>query len=374
MIKKIVVFLIVFLFVICNFSGLVVANKINKDEKILSSESEDIDINFEVRESGGSWKSDSLTADVDSIVEFRINVQTHRSYEGVGIYVELPSTAGVNMFEYVTDSSSPKPVLPFGVWDADDTNVMWFWFLTGPSWSKEASFRAYIREEATRSVNVRVTGIISFDPDDPLFDESTDSVEVTGEDDGPCCFPAGTLITMVDGSRKKIENVEVGDWVLGYNVEKNRNTIWRVSMLGSPVHRVVSINNGLIEATVDHAFYVKKSDGDVGWAVYNIERGERSNIVKEKLLQLETGDKVLNSEKKWVEIKSIKLSGERVQTYNILSFSGRHNYFANGLLVHEEYPKDLLLSSKIHGFFEKIFSFLPPIFLEFFNKISTLIY
>jgi hypothetical protein len=374
MIQKIIVFLMVFLFFTCNIAGFSIANKINKNVEDVSTDSADIDINFEVRKPGSSWEDSSLTADVDSMLEFRINVQAHRSYEGVGIYVELPSISGVNMFEYVTDSSSPKPVLPFGVWDADDTNVMWFWFLTGSSWSKEASFKAYIREEGTRTVNVRVTGVISFDPDDPLFDESTDSVEVTGEDDGPCCFPAGTLITMADGSHKKIEDIYAGDWVLGFNIEKNRNTIWCVSMLGNPVHKVISINNGLIKATVDHAFYVKKADGDVGWAVYDIERGKRSNLVKEDLLKLEMGDRLLNSKKEWIDITNITLSKERIQTYNILSFSGRHNYFANDLLVHEEYPNDLLLSSKLHSFFEKIFLFLQPIFLEFFNKISTVIY
>lgn len=354
--RKIKIFFVL-LFLITLLSGSLKGISIINSVEENSFFSESIDVEFKVKKPGSNWEDESLTADVDAVLDFKIEVQTHRRYEGVGIYVTLPTVGGSNMFEYVSDSSSPKPVLPFGIWDADNSSVMWFWFKTGSSWFKEASFKAYIRKEETKDVDVKVTGVISFDPDDPLFDEAFDSVEVTGEEDGPCCFPAGTRISMADGEYKNIEDIKVGDWVLGFNPETNRRYIWQVKMLGNPVHKVISINNGLIKATIDHAFYIKKQDGEVGWGVYDVESGRKSNVIKDDLLSLREKDKLFSYNKGWIEVENISVSQDRVQTYNILSYFGRRSYYADDLLVHEEYPKNLLLSYRFHSLLEMFFPF-----------------
>jgi len=153
-----------------------------------------------------------------------------------------------------------------------------------------------------------------------------------------CCFPAGTKITMADGSYKNIEDVKVGDRVLSYDVKKGRFTSWTVKMLGKPIHPVYEINDGLINATFDHPFYIRKSDGSTGWGAINVERTKNAVTYKKEILELEVGDKLFTSSGEWIEVTSIQPHDEPVQTYNILSFSGTKTYFANDILVYEEHP------------------------------------
>jgi len=94
----------------------------------------------------------------------------------------------------------------------------------------------------------------------------------------------------------------------------------------------------LISATVDHPFYIKKSDNTIGWGAIDIKRAEKFITYQGNIMQLEVGDKLFTSNGEWIKITSIKPNGEPVQTYNILSFSGTRTYFANGILVYEEHP------------------------------------
>lgn len=159
-----------------------------------------------------------------------------------------------------------------------------------------------------------------------------------------CCFPAGTKITMADGSCKNIEDVKVGDRVLSYDLKRGKYTSWMVKMRGKPVHPVYEINDGLISTTVDHPLYIRKSDDTTGWGAFNVKRAEKFITYQGNILQLEVGDQLFTSNGEWIEITSIVPNVEPVQTYNILSFSGTRTYFANGVLVYEEHPPFCLTS------------------------------
>jgi hypothetical protein len=126
-----------------------------------------------------------------------------------------------------------------------------------------------------------------------------------------------------------------------------------VKMLGNPVHRVFEINNGLISATADHPFYLKKSDDTIGWGAIDIHKAKKSNTFEGNFLKMEEGDKLLKSNGEWIEITSIKATADLVQTYNILSFSGTRTYFANDLLVYEEHPTYLISSNFLEFLFEQ---------------------
>ena len=192
---------------------------------------------------------------------------------------------------------------------------------------------------------------------------------------GGCCFPAGTKITMADGSHKNIEDVKVGDNVFSYNLENNKFSSWRVKMLGKPVHPVMTINNGLVQATVDHPFYIKKSDGIEGWAAYDPVDAATAITYNGEVLNLEIGDQLYSPDGEWIEITELTYNPEPIQTYNKLSFSGTKTYFANDVLVYEEHPphgmtnyflrllgekfpwlEQFLLSSPL---FNKLLRFLP---------------
>jgi len=183
-----------------------------------------------------------------------------------------------------------------------------------------------------------------------------------------CCFPAGTKITMADGSYKNIEDVKVGDRVLSYNIKRGRFTSWMVKMLGRPVHPVYEINNGLISSTVDHPFYIRKSDDAIGWGAIDAERAEKFITYQGNILQLEVGDQLFTSNGEWIEVTSIMPNVEPVQTYNILSFSGTRTYFANGVLVYEEHPPYCITSYLLEFLSEKF----PNAFLILWQLMQRL--
>ncbi len=174
--------------------------------------------------------------------------------------------------------------------------------------------------------------VLSFSHSDGIIDMD---FEFTTD---PCCFPAGTQITMADGTYKNIEDIRVGEKVLSYDIDNDEHSNWRVKMLGKPVHPVMTVNDDLVQATVDHPFYVKKDDGRQGWAAYNPVDAATAITYRGEILNLEIGDYLYSSDGEWITIENIEFRPEPVQTYNLLSFSGKHNYFANGVLVYEEHP------------------------------------
>ena len=174
-----------------------------------------------------------------------------------------------------------------------------------------------------------------------------------------CCFPAGTRITMADGSYKNIEDVRIGDRVLSYDIIHDRFTSWTVKMIGAPVHPVYEVNDGLIRATREHPLYIKKTDGRTGWgAVYSISANSVVRL-KEDVLPLEVGDQLRTLEGEWIEVVKITFNSEPVKTYNLLSFSGRKTYFANDILVYEEHPP---VPYMINWHLRKLFERFPNAF------------
>lgn len=93
----------------------------------------------------------------------------------------------------------------------------------------------------------------------------------------------------------------------------------------------------MVITTEDHPFYIKKQDGKTGGGA--ICPNKKATRLKSEPLKLVIGDKLLNSDEEWIEVTKITYHLGEIQTYNILSLSGRKNYFANGVLVYEEFPR-----------------------------------
>jgi hypothetical protein len=148
-----------------------------------------------------------------------------------------------------------------------------------------------------------------------------------------CCFPAGTLITMADGSLKPIEEIKVGDIVLSYDIEKDMlipgKVLKRVEVTREGVY---SINNGLIKPTDDHPLYVEKPDGRRGWAAINLGRSEIGYGHKPTMI-LEVGDKLLTSDGSWVTVKSIVFQAGTLKTFTFMVDNELESYIANGFVV-----------------------------------------
>lgn len=141
------------------------------------------------------------------------------------------------------------------------------------------------------------------------------------------CLEEGTLITMADGTYKKIEDVQIGDSIMGYDFDRNEPTE-AVAMFANIAQRdekatyVLFSNGEMLSLTDRHTLYCK-----------NYGRYVAINDLKE-------GDIVLGKNGEDVEILAIHWNmygfGHK-QFYHITS--SNNTYFANNIL-NAEHPVD----------------------------------
>ena len=135
------------------------------------------------------------------------------------------------------------------------------------------------------------------------------------------CFVAGTEITLGNNDIKNIENVVVGDEVLTYNEELKENETGIVGELKQ--HEVDSVlkinffNGNSVTTTKEHPFYVSGK----GW----VKAGE---LIVEDVCKQTDGSTA--------PITSIEHIEEKHLVYNLLNVSENHNFYANGILVHNK--------------------------------------
>ncbi|MBW2981464.1 carboxypeptidase regulatory-like domain-containing protein [Candidatus Woesearchaeota archaeon] len=164
------------------------------------------------------------------------------------------------------------------------------------------------------------------------YDTSGNCIGGTYTCSGSSCFPAGTKILMENGDEKNIEDVKVGDKVLGF--DGNEKDAVEVLELESPVRdHLYSLNfedESRLELTREHPLYTEQ-----GWKSLSPEETAVENS-ELKVQELKIGDKVLNSEGEYVEIISISFVEKEIQTYNLKRVSEYNNFFANGYLAHNK--------------------------------------
>jgi hypothetical protein len=134
------------------------------------------------------------------------------------------------------------------------------------------------------------------------------------------CFVAGTLVTLSDGTRKPIEQLQIGDEVRSYNIERREFVAGRVSkVMSRDASEYLNIDGVLV--TEEHPFW-------------HVGRGEwvKAKAIRRNdfLLRDYGGTKVVNF--------VFKVS-EPATVYN-LTVDGEHNYFAGGVLVHNKSVDD----------------------------------
>ena len=158
--------------------------------------------------------------------------------------------------------------------------------------------------------------------------------------DSPICFIAGTLVTMHDGSCKVIEKVQVGDTVLTYNEKSQEIEPNVVLKIDSPIHidfvsvKILKDNDSIINInTHDHPYFVVGK----GWSSYNTQLTKQRYHLP--VAQMEIGDAVLIYENGKIVIGAInslvEITKEQI-SYNLTSVANNHNFFANGILVHNK--------------------------------------
>ena len=158
------------------------------------------------------------------------------------------------------------------------------------------------------------------------------------------CFAAGTQISLANGDTKNIEDIVVGDEVLGWNgnsIESSvvsaidhRHTVGghgdACKTLGDEPS-LYTINDTGIEFTPEHPFLTKD-----GWKslVPNPNDEPYKSIQEPKVLSV--GDSILR-DGNWEEINTIGIvrSDSEERVYNI-TVEKLHSYIANGIVVHNK--------------------------------------
>ncbi|MBR9692184.1 hypothetical protein GOV06_05365 [Candidatus Woesearchaeota archaeon] len=158
------------------------------------------------------------------------------------------------------------------------------------------------------------------------------SVSTPASPPSSSCFPAGTKILMEGNTEKNIEDVEVGDIVIGF--DGNKNIPVKVLELESPIrdhlYTLTFEDESTLQLTEEHPLYTRN-----GWKSISPEATAKENAQLD-VGEIKIGDEVLNSEGKFIEIIDMSYEEKSVQTYNLKSVSEYNNFFANGFLAHNK--------------------------------------
>lgn len=140
----------------------------------------------------------------------------------------------------------------------------------------------------------------------------------TGQAGNNTCFLAGTKVLMEDGRWTNIERIKVGDRVASYDEKKMAKTSAKVTkMFDGEMAKEYLLINGHLKVTPNHQFYSQGEWKEIG--------------------TLKVGDLLLDEQGIEVTIDKIEkiTSQNPMQVYN-LEVEGEHNYYADGLLVHNK--------------------------------------
>ena len=156
----------------------------------------------------------------------------------------------------------------------------------------------------------------------------------------PGCLVSGTMINMLNGTFKPVEEIVVGDSLLSirslvdfYNSEELEFIETKVLSVSTYTSKkLYSINNGLIISSEGH-IHIVKHDGE-----WNMVKG----------IDLKIGDILIDKEENQITILSIEIEEKEQTVYNI-DVDNQDVYFANNILTHNK-PNYICCSDTIAGF------------------------
>jgi hypothetical protein len=134
------------------------------------------------------------------------------------------------------------------------------------------------------------------------------------------CFPAGTPITMADGSTRPIEAVREGDLVLSADEKTGKQSVQRVTRTfvreAEELYVVCTQDGASIEATGEHPFWVE----DKGFV-------EARRLARSDLLRRVDG--------RTVSVERVTIRRGEFTVYN-LEVAKTHTYYAGNVWVHNQ--------------------------------------
>jgi hypothetical protein len=146
-----------------------------------------------------------------------------------------------------------------------------------------------------------------------------------------CCFLAGTKILMGDGSERAIEDVKLGDIVMGKNDHFEKEGV-EVHGLIQPIREgiwTIKFASGqILNLTNDHPMYTRH-----GWKSIDPLASEKSYYGLDIIGGLEIGDEILTFEEGYESIIDMSYTEVEVPTYTMV-VGGQHEYYAEKMLTH----------------------------------------
>ncbi len=150
------------------------------------------------------------------------------------------------------------------------------------------------------------------------------------------CFVAGTEITLENGEIKNIENIEVGDIVLSFNEQTGLQEYNKVTNIFKPKHDDLveyTLSNGKkIISTFDHPYYVN----GLNLASYSPELTTERYKDLSGIVGIQVGDELNLQNNEKVSIVSISEKDRVLTETYIFTVENNHNFYANGVLVHNK--------------------------------------
>ena len=147
-----------------------------------------------------------------------------------------------------------------------------------------------------------------------------------------CCFVAGTQIAMADGSTKSIEDVAIGEIVVGKDGAHNTVLEFLRPTLDETGATLIAFNSGEPFMASDHPVYVKGQ----GWKSFDpaMTYSKYSMTVG----RYQVGDVIETLDGAGVEILSIEEYSDQDPDQTIYNFvlDGNHTYIADNLVVHNK--------------------------------------
>jgi hypothetical protein len=160
-----------------------------------------------------------------------------------------------------------------------------------------------------------------------------------------CCFVAGTKVTMADGSIKNIEDVQLGEQLIGKDDCINTVMNFIRPVLGD--RKLVSINGSDPFVTDDHPLFVR----GFGWKSFDPAATKKKYKVFSEtgVGQLQVGDVIETLDKVGLLVESLEShTGDfDLQVYNF-ELDGNHTYIANNLVAHNKGTDPLAQSFTIN--------------------------
>ncbi len=149
------------------------------------------------------------------------------------------------------------------------------------------------------------------------------------------CFPAGTKITISDGTIKNIEDVKIGDNILSFDETIQEQRIGKVLELESPIRdhmcKISFEDKSSIKLTDEHPIYTNN-----GWKSIDPLNTLLENPNLDFVFELNVGDNVLFEDNNYKKVIDINCWKEIIQTYNLKNIEGYNNFYAEGVLVHNK--------------------------------------